>query len=188
MQDDGGILGMDGFFGTEGGGHVNTLGGTINAGISLRGGDDRVNIALGGTLSSLDAGDGGDRLTLGARVIQDVEADGGDDRLAVAVGHLDTGIGDDVLALSAVFVNGVDLGEGDHRLTLSAAVANGVHGGGGADHLAVSVERLNHALDAGGGDDTVTLMARGWREADGRCGRRPRDRDRATDSSGHGRR
>ena len=188
MQDDGGILGMDGFFGTEGGGHVNTLGGTINAGISLRGGDDRVNIALGGTLSSLDAGDGGDRLTLGARVIQDVEADGGDDRLAVAVGHLDTGIGDDVLALSAVFVNGVDLGEGDHRLTLSAAVANGVHGGGGADHLAVSVERLNHALDAGGGDDTVTLVAPGWREDVGGGGRRPRDRDRATDSSGHGRR
>lgn len=142
VQDDGGILGMDGFFGTEGGGHVNTRGGTINAGISLRGGDDRVNIALGGTLRSLDAGEGNDSLTLSARVIQNVDAGAGNDRLAVAaeaVGHLDTGSGDDVLALSAVFVNGVDLGEGDDGLSLSAAVVNGVHVGEGADHLAVSV-------------------------------------------------
>ncbi|MDQ0454151.1 RTX toxin [Rhizobium paknamense] len=117
-----------------------------------------VNESLG-YVTGVSGTEGDENLTLTGRALYNVETGGGDDSLAVKTGlmaNISTGDGNDSVKAEASAITGLDAGSGDDDVQLLGKLLMTIAGGDGNDTIKASGSALI-GIDGGSGNDTLYL-------------------------------
>lgn len=74
------------------------------------------------------------------------------------VGFIETGGGNDAIAIRSDLLQAVDAGEGDDAVSLAGRYVRGIRGGAGNDEMVIRASLVS-GVDGGQGDDRIAVMA-----------------------------
>lgn len=122
-------------------------------------GNDKVTINAGASVNTLNLNNGANTVTVAGKV-NTLTAGAGDDNVNVSgeVSTLKTGTGNDTISVSGK-VKTLEAGDGDDKISVTAGEVDTLNAGAGADTISVAAGARVKNLDAGEGDDIIAITA-----------------------------